>query len=57
MRAEEGEPGNEARVGSLSGQRSYAYVMRAEEGEPGNEAMNILLPQDHSSAVCGVCQT
>ena len=23
---------------SLSGQRSYAYVMRAEEGEPGNEA-------------------
>ena len=23
---------------SLSGQRSYAYVIRAEEGEPGNEA-------------------
>ena len=23
---------------SLSGQRSYAYVLRAEEGEPGNEA-------------------
>ena len=41
----------------VKGQRSYAYVMRAEEGEPGNEAMNILLPQDHSSAVCGVCQT
>ena len=27
---------------SLSGQRSYAYVMRAEEGEPGNEARTYL---------------
>ena len=42
MRAEEGEPGNEATLRfSLSGQRSYAYVMRAEEGEPGNEATSV----------------
>ena len=27
---------------SLSGQRSYAYVMRAEEGEPGNEANQLV---------------
>ena len=31
---------------SLSGQRSYAYVMRAEEGEPGNEA----IPTYHKSS-------
>ena len=38
---------------SLSGQRSYAYVVRAEEGEPGNEAMLAIEP---SSCICCNCR-